>query len=214
MPIDRFNPYLCQLCTKELPQYHRSLCPRCGKPQSLFSQHCLGCQQLKPHWHRLVIARPYTLEIRYLIQQFKFANQPQIGLLLAQLLGRHLNDSINTIDLPECLVCMPLHTKRLRERGYNQAFIIAKALAKQLNIPLLPAAEFVRIRHTQAQSQQNKITRKTNVLGAFKLNKPIVYKHVALIDDVVTTGQTANQASLTLLNGGVKRVDVWCIARA
>lgn len=157
---------------------------------------------------------PYTLEARYLIQQFKFANQPQIGTLLAQLFSQHIHNSTSKISLPECLVCMPLHQKRLRERGYNQAFIIAKTLAKQLNIPLLPVTHFIRTRHTQAQSQQNKISRKSNVKGAFKVTKSLPYKHVALIDDVLTTGQTANQASLTLLNGGIKRVDVWCIARA
>jgi len=157
---------------------------------------------------------PYTLETRYLIQQLKFANQPQIGKLLAQLFIAKLKRSETIFTRPECLISVPLHKKRLRERGYNQALIIAKELSKQLDIPLLTASDFIRTRHTPAQSQQDKISRKTNVQGAFELTKSLNYQHVALVDDVLTTGQTVQQASLALLNGGIERVDVWCIARA
>lgn len=214
MPIDQFEPYLCSLCIAELPQHKRALCPHCGKAKSKFNQHCLGCMQVKPCWYALEVGMPYTLEVKYLIQQLKFANQPQVGVLLGQIFSTYLINKVNKIVMPDCLISMPLHRKRLRERGYNQAQLIAQELAIRLNIPLLPADDFIRTRYTQPQSQQDKATRKTNVQGAFRATRVLNYKHVALIDDVLTTGQTAEEASLALLNNGIKRVDVWCIARA
>jgi ComF family protein len=108
-----------------------------------------------------------------------------------------------------------LHKDRQRKRGYNQAAEIALPISKALKIPLdLKSCQ--RARYTEAQAKLNKNSRTRNLTTAFVVNKASLrgYKHVALVDDVVTTGSTIRAVSCVLLAAGVESIDVWCVCRA
>jgi predicted amidophosphoribosyltransferase len=102
----------------------------------------------------------------------------------------------------------------LRRRGYDQALELAKALARETRLPLLPA-RLRRVRRTQAQTELGAAARRRNVAGAFALAPgPPLPAHVALVDDVLTTGATAGECAHLLLDAGVERVDLWTVASA
>jgi Predicted amidophosphoribosyltransferases len=114
--------------------------------------------------------------------------------------------------LPEAIVPVPLHISRLRERGFNQAHELARPLARHLGIPLRPGW-LERTRRTDAQSDLDAEGRAGNVRGAFVARVPSGIRHVAVVDDVMTTGATLAACTLALKRGGVERVDVWALAR-
>ncbi|MGB2788995.1 MAG: ComF family protein, partial [Dokdonella sp.] len=115
---------------------------------------------------------------------------------------------------PAALLCVPLHESRLRERGYNQALELAKPLARALHWPRHPHA-LRRIRSTQAQSGLDARARRRNLRGAFEVDPAqTLPTHVALLDDVMTTGSTLRECARVLRKAGVQRVDVWALARA
>lgn len=116
--------------------------------------------------------------------------------------------------LPQYLLCVPLHGERLRERGFNQALELARPLARALAIPL-DVHSLVRTRPTQAQTGLDAAARRQNLRKAFEFrpgNSPA--RHVALLDDVMTTGSTLRECARVLRRGGIERVDVWALARA
>lgn len=214
MPIDNQQPFLCLLCQQELPYLPRYHCPRCAQPHTQSAQ-CHDCHAQAPPWQQLISSMSYSLECQYLIKQYKFSQQPQLHLLFSQLLTRAIANKVIQANyhLPEALIATPLHKKRLAKRGYNQAQLVAEDLAKQLNIGLIDAKQFIRIRHTRAQAQQTAAERHDNMHSAFQVCDAINAKHVAIIDDVVTTGETMKAACQTLFNAGIERIDIWCIAR-
>ena len=117
-------------------------------------------------------------------------------------------------ELPAAIVPVPLHTSRLRRRGYNQALELAKPLARHLHLPLLTGA-LARTRATGAQTDLSAIQRRRNVRGAFAAHFPDAPPaHVAVLDDVFTTGATLGECARVLKRAGVARVDVWALARA
>ena len=151
----------------------------------------------------------YQPPVDRLITQLKFRLDPVPARVLAMLFARELQD-----DRPQCIVPMPLHPLRLRERGFNQCAEIARHLEPRVQVPLAPRL-LVRLRHTQAQSELTAAQRRVNVLGAFGVHRqqPLP-KHVALLDDVMTTGSTLAAAAQALKAAGVQRVDAWVAARA
>ncbi|WP_232784271.1 ComF family protein [Moritella sp. Urea-trap-13] len=216
MPIDNPQPFLCLLCQQELPYLPYSYCPRCGLPQGQNQQlQCSECNEQAPPWQQLITCMSYTLECQYLIKQYKFSQQPQLHLLFSQLLSRSIANKVIQADyhLPDALIAIPLHKKRLAKRGYNQAQLVAKDLAAQLQIPLIAENKFIRTKNTKAQAQQTAVERRANMHNVFQVIEPITAKHIAVIDDVVTTGETIKAACQTLFTAGVERIDIWCIAR-
>lgn len=116
---------------------------------------------------------------------------------------------------PEIMLPVPLHNKRLRERGYDQALLISKALKKQLHGTHMEINDQLIKRTVNSVPQQSldSTARQKNIRNAFTLRGKPEWEHVALIDDVVTTGATVNEITGILKGNGVKRVDIWCIAR-
>ncbi len=114
---------------------------------------------------------------------------------------------------PDCIVPVPLHPLRLRERGFNQALELARAPACHFRIPLV-ATGLRRVRHTAPQTQLDARSRQTNPLGAFVLGRPVRGPRVALVDDVMTTGSTVAECARVLRAGGATEIEVWAIGRA
>jgi len=203
---------LCVGCLNDLPR-NLSCCYRCGEHFETaidIPQLCGRCLKQSPSFDETYAPFLYQSQMSYLIAQLKFANDYKNARLLASLLAAHIADSA---ELPDCLLPVPLHPKRYRERGFNQSIEIARHLSRQLHIPL-DLDSCIRSRDTVHQTGLPAKQRRKNMRQAFKLVKPLAYRHVAIIDDVMTTGATASTLAAALKQGGVNRVDVWVCARA
>ncbi len=141
-----------------------------------------------------------------LIHDLKYHQRALNGRLLGQLLARQLAP-----PYPEAILPVPLHWWRQLRRGYNQATEIARGLQDVLNIPVDTDA-LRRLRATASQTQLNRRQRKRNLHGAFAA-RPMAYHHVALLDDVITTGTTMTELTRLLHRQGVSRVEVWAACR-
>lgn len=162
--------------------------------------------------HSLAAFR-YLDPINTLIQQLKF----QKSLTIAPTLGHLLHIRIKQAGVldSECILPVPLHPRRLRQRGFNQSMEVARIVAAGTNIPLRPFW-VRRNRDTPAQSGMHNVqARHRNVRGAFSASVRLArYRRVTIVDDVVTTGATAAELARTILAQGVESVDLWCVARA
>ncbi|WP_020584234.1 ComF family protein [Endozoicomonas elysicola] len=136
--------------------------------------------------------------------------RPMASSLAEVLMDYYLDD-----QWPEIMLPVPLHRKRLRERGYDQTLLLTKALKKLLNTQDLNIDQQLikRIIHSAPQQSLDANARQKNIRNAFILNRKPEWKHVALVDDVVTTGATVSEITRLLKKGGVERVDIWSIAR-
>lgn len=203
---------LCRHCLSELPRLTSS-CARCSEPLSgtLATESLCGrCQVNPPAYNRCLSMLNYQPPVDQLIQSVKFRGRLESAHLLGHLMGRWLSQIIDI--KPDLLIPVPLHNQRLRERGFNQATEIARPIARQLGC-YLDVNSCRRTKTTAPQSELSKKDRMKNVKGAFEVLKP-VSGHVAIIDDVMTTGSTAHEFATTLLKAGADSVDVWVCARA
>jgi len=146
---------------------------------------------------------------RDLLIQLKFSESLHLANSLVSSVIHHFQADKPS---PEVLLPVPLHRKRLLDRGYNQAFEIARILSHWLDIPVDTSALY-RIRDTESQSGLSAYKREKNILKAFAYETSTLYTHVAVVDDIVTTGSTANEITKTLHRGGVEFVEIWGLAR-
>ena len=201
---------LCPACAEALP-YNRPACPRCALPLPYPTDlPCGNCQRHPPAFDRSLALFRYEEPVRHLIHALKF----QARHACARLLGDMLADALSQIeDLPELIIPVPLHPSRYRERGYNQTLEIARTLTRRLGIPL-DYQSCIRSIATQPQTELTGKERRRNVSKAFALAKPVHAVHVAILDDVVTTGATVNALAKVLRGAGVRQIDVWACSRA
>lgn len=197
---------VCPACHDELPR-PASACPVCAAPGS--GEVCGQCLQHPPHFSRSVAALDYGFPVDKLIQAYKYHQQ----LALARLFGTLLSEAVRHQARPDHLLPMPLHPARLRERGFNQAHEIAKRIGKTLNLPATPGLAR-RVVNTASQATLDWDARKKNMQGAFACDKPLAGQHIALVDDVMTSGATLNELSKTLKRAGAGEISVWVVARA
>jgi len=200
---------LCAHCHRDLPWNH-SACARCGLPLPRPAPRCGRCLATRPlHAATRAVFR-YEAPLDRLLPRLKFHGDLAAGRLVAQLLAEGLAGA----PQPAALLPIPLHRGRLRQRGYDQVLELARPLARSLALPLL-SDRLLRRRPTAPQSELDARARKRNVRGAFALAPgPSLPAHVAVFDDVMTTGATLAEATRLLRRGGVTRVDLWVAARA
>ena len=203
---------LCGFCQHQLP-LNQSACASCALPLPQDASPgaiCGRCQKKPPAFDTSLSLFRYEQPAVWLIQQLKFNDR----LAHARLLGSLLAQEVQHCDgLPQCIIPVPLFSRRLRKRGFNQSVELAKPVAHKTGLPL-ELSLVKRIRPTESQTGLDARQRKKNIKGAFTIIKKNPYKHVAVIDDVVTTGSTINELARVLKRAGVRRVDVWSIARA
>ena len=198
---------LCAECRHALP-WNRNACLRCAIPLPT-SGVCGECLQQPPPLTETHAAFVYGFPLDRLVPRLKFHHDLAAGRLLSELMA----EAFAGLPQPQALVPVPLHATRLRQRGYDQALELAKPLAQTLGIPLRAEA-LQRKRATAAQSELHADARQRNLRDAFALPPGhALPQHVALIDDVMTTGATLQAAARTLLRAGVLRVDAWVCAR-
>jgi ComF family protein len=152
----------------------------------------------------------YLEPVRYLIRSLKFHANHACARLLALLMVEHLR-SVHA-ELPELIIPVPLHPNRLKQRGFNQSIELARPVSKTFGIPM-PLNLCVRRRDTAPQYGLLSTQRQKNIKNAFEATAPIEKKHVAIFDDVITTGCTVNEMARTLRHSGAEVIDVWSIAR-
>ena len=152
----------------------------------------------------------YAYPIDHFIRAIKFRGERVFARVLGELLARELR--VRRWELPDCIVPMPLHSARLRERGFNQALEIARFAAASLGARV-DSQSLVRTVATREQSGLSLEARRNNVRGAFDVVRPLPPGRIALLDDVVTTGSTAMAAIDALKSGGAQCIELWAIAR-
>lgn len=205
---------LCDACDAALPRIH-SACETCGIPlrDAPAIRRCDACRHAPPPLARVVAPFLYGPPLDRWLPRFKFHRDLAAGRLLAQL----MLEACARAPRPDALVPVPLHRSRLRSRGYDQALELARPLARALALPLRTDL-LSRARATSAQSSLHATERHRNLRGAFAVSVPgtgdrTLPRHVALVDDVMTTGATLHAAARALLASGVARVDAWTCAR-
>lgn len=169
---------------------------------------CGQCIKKPPYFDSVISYYRFEEPLRTLLHDFKYKKALYLRSFLAQLM---INAFQSKIFKPDCLVPIPLHPQRLRERGFNQAAELAKLLAKQLNFPCNTRL-CQKIINTPPQVGLNHKQRRKNLRHSFTV-RANNYQHIILIDDLLTTGSTANEVARILKQQGVKRVDLWCCAR-
>jgi ComF family protein len=203
---------LCCDCHHDLSR-NAVHCPRCASPMEADTPpDCLCGQCIKrlPAFDNVHAPFLFHDAMRYLIHGLKFQRRFENARLLGALFAETIDA---TTPLPDLLLPVPLHPVRYRERGFNQAIEIAKNVAKPLRIPLqLNVCE--RSRDTPHQTGLTAKQRRKNLHNAFVLRHPLAVKHVAIIDDVMTSGTTAHEMAKALRKGGATRIEVWTCARA
>jgi len=196
---------LCAGCEMDLP-WLGPACARCALPIDRGAV-CGACSIHRAKFDAARACFAYRFPLDRLVQRFKFAGDLATGRWLGERLAASLRgESADVIVVP------PLGRSRLRERGFNQALELAKAVSRALHVPYA-ARGLVRVREGEAQSGLSRSERARNLRGAFRCDAPVQGKHVALVDDVLTTGATAEEIARVLKAAGAARVSVWSLAR-
>src|SRR5450432_1576832 len=185
------SEYLCESCRSRAPRITSPFCAKCSEPFSgAITQvfHCANCEHRILHFDSAVAAYRSRGLVRKLVHEFKYGHQRHLRHPLAEWLGETMNDSRLRGRRFDLIVPVPLHPARERERGFNQATLLAELLARQVAVPLRAVLE--RIRYTTTQTAYDRAERMENLRDAFRLRKNMNVRelHVLLIDDVLNTG--------------------------
>jgi ComF family protein len=202
------NDECCEQCAEELPL-------ALGSTSVLHSKRCGRCISNPPAFQRTFFAYDYNVSVAELIQRFKFGEMLILSKLLADMISQRIKKC--EYSRPDALIPVPLHPVRLKQRGFNQSLELARAVGKALNIPVYHTL-LIRTRNTPKQSGLDRKTRENNIKGAFRLQTnedmiDLAGKHLAIIDDVITTGSTAQEVAKVLKCSGVDTISVIAIAK-
>lgn len=197
----------CAPCQADLPYLDAGHCPVCALP-SAQGEVCGQCLKKPPPFSQTTAVFGYHYPINKLIQMMKYGEQ----LPLAHAFSLQLARKIDLNALPDYVIAMPLHPTRLRERGFNQSLLIAQTVAHQHRLKLLPHA-CQRIRATEPQTSLPKDQRAKNMRGAFQCSVDLTGKHIALVDDVLTTGASLSALAAAVQACGAAKIENWVVAR-
>lgn len=202
---------ICLPCQQTLPRSLQN-CVRCGipLPTSSLEALCGQCLQHPPPFERVLSPFRYESPMDHLVQQLKYSGRLEMARLLGHLMAQWLAPRLDA--LPDVIIPVPLHPRRLRERGFNQAQEMARPIARQLGLPI-DTKTCRRTRFTTPQFGLSAKERAKNVKNAFQIEGAAA-RHVALVDDVMTTGQTVRELAKVLRKAGAEEIEVWVCARA
>ncbi|WP_439294840.1 amidophosphoribosyltransferase [Lonepinella sp. BR2882] len=206
---------LCSRCNAEI--YRFAYCGCCGAELTRDELRCGRCLQQEPAWQQMVIIGRYSEPLSTLIHRFKFQGQFWLDRSLARLLYLAVRNARRThaLSLPDVILPVPLHHFRHWQRGYNQTALLAKWLARWLNIPVREDL-LLRTKNTHSQRGLTAKARRNNLKNAFMVQnklKQCNYRSVCILDDVITTGSTMNEIAKQLRKMGVQHIQVWGLAR-
>lgn len=205
----REGAFICNSCLLLLPRLEFPICPKCGQPapEGVLCRNC-------SHWQADIdgIRSPFRFEgvIREAVHQLKYRNLRAIAGPMAMFLSDYLRDN----PVPgEVLIAVPLHARRLRERGYNQSVLLAYELSRLVHLPV-DEESLVRVKYTLPQARTTSVAeRRRNITGVFECqDKEVRGKKTILIDDVATSGATLNECATALKLAGA--LSVWGLTLA
>ncbi|KPJ58015.1 MAG: hypothetical protein AMJ42_04085 [Deltaproteobacteria bacterium DG_8] len=207
---------ICPHCLSQIKYIGSPLCSKCGKPfySELPADHLCGdCLTKKRYFNRARAVGYYDGILRKAIHLLKYKLNNNLAFPLGNLMVNRMQSFLSGAPY-QLIIPVPLHPKRLRERGFNQALSLARFISKKYNIPL-DVYTLARRRQTKPQVGLSKQERKDNVRGAFLLLKSdkVIDKDILLVDDVYTSGNTVEECSKVLMKAGADRVDVLTLAR-
>ena len=207
---------LCAGCDARLPRLGMDTCPRCQRPGSRYAP-CAGCAASPSPLAACRAAALYAGDVESWIRRFKYPRRGWRGLDPAPIgvVRRLVLEAAGAAPgpPPERIVPVPLHPRRLRERGFNPAALLARCVAREQRCRFDPAL-LLRVRDTPSQTGLDRRARRANVRGAFRVRDGARAPRVVwLVDDVVTTGSTLAEAARALRRAGVREVVAICIAR-
>lgn len=215
-PID--HEHLCEDCGRELLMLvSLPYCPRCGSTVGpnipIREDGCSGCPSTLPRFARVFRLGPYAGPLRGVIRELKYRRREEMRRRLGKLLGQAVAAAELEPSL-DMVMPVPMHWRRRLSRGYDHARVLGRAIAAELHLPV--GDELIRVRHTPPQIHLSRSRRIKNVRDAFQLNAAAAINgaHVLLVDDVSTTGATANEAARTLLAGGASKVTLAVVAKS
>ena len=212
----------CGNCEGELKTVSPPVCFRCGRPVlNADAELCGNCRNRNFHFKKNYVVYPYEGEVRRLIADFKYREKKYIGEFFARETIKKFGEVLREKQF-DAVIPIPIHKKRMKKRGYNQAEVYAGFIADEIGSPLNPYI-LVRSKETKAQKNLDTAGRMANLYDAFtadraeieragKKRKDMKLKRVLLADDIFTTGSTLECASLKLLESGIEEVYCLCIS--
>lgn len=209
------SPLICDACVKKLPR-HENICDKCGCEVSMLAVVCDRCQEhIKEgagwHFERARSAFSYENPVIELVLRLKYNAEGDVAKFVAPWIAKAVNEYDIKTDL---IIPVPLAPKRFKERGYNQSALIARELSKIIGVPVIDNFVF-RTKYTTAQKKMTLKERQENLHGAFEIRPPFATvkgKRVLLIDDVLTTGSTADECARTIKRAKPESVEVLTVA--
>jgi len=213
---------LCAACCAELPR-NRHPCPRCARPladAAAAAGPCGSCLRSPPAWRAACVPFVYAAPCDFLVARLKFNRELACARLLGELLADALLTTVAIGDSGgappaarlDAILPVPLHPRRLRERGFNQSGEIARTVAARLGLPVA-AALARRSRDNVPQRLLSRAARRHNMRGAFAAGDGVRGRRLAILDDVVTTGATAAALAAALRRAGALEIELWALAR-
>ena len=204
-------PYICANCWQDVQFLEPPWCDICGTPG--VDGLCDACAISPPRYGKLRTIALYQTTLQQAIHLFKFQKKKAFARHLIQLMNAHIPSDCS-IAAYDFVLPIPIHKKRLRERGFNQATLLADGIAKVEGVPVLTDV-LVRKRHTVAQSSLDSAARQQNIVGAFEVRNPNIIsgKQLLVVDDVFTTGATIGEAVSELWTADPAEIDVLTLAR-
>ena len=211
------SQYLCPECRDRAPRIVAPFCAKCSEPfPGAITQtfRCANCEHRVLHFDCAVAAYRSRGVVRRLVHQFKYSGQRYLRFPIGEWLSQTMRDSRLEGRHLDVIIPVPLHPARKRERGFNQAALLAERLGDSTGLRLYPALE--RIRYTTTQTLHDRAERMENLRGAFRLrkNRDVRDLRVLLIDDVLTTGSTLSECARVLKAAGAVSVHAATAARA
>lgn len=205
--IHKGNFPICDDCTNLLTPL-TTPCKYCGLPLENSTYRICGlCTKDKPNFDKVIANFLYTPLLRSLVHEYKYKG----GIYLKNYLTHLMLKGTEPISPRAIIVPIPMHKKRLQKRGYNHAEILAFNIAKILKVKYSSKIA-IKTQNTRPQAELDARSRKANLKGSFQVSDASK-QHIILIDDVITTGSTANTLAYEFKNKGAYKVDVWCIGR-
>jgi len=207
---------LCENCRRQIDLLGPAVCSRCGNEIGPYAEEgaCPRCSGRPLHFRAARSIAKYDEPLREVIHRYKFGHKE----FLAGFLTRLVLDNIGRVDLDigryDCIIPVPLHWRRKRERGFDQILPVTKALSRRFGVPLVTGV-LVRHRYTTSQVRLSRTKRLENLKNAFSVRNQVRIegKEVLIVDDIITTGATASECARTLKRAKAGGVDVLTIAR-
>lgn len=209
--LSESEQFICSICFNSL-RFLEDICPICGAPET--TENCNVCKTNEFLFDKARSVFMFNKIVQNIIHEFKYNEMTRIAKFMGALSQEYL-ERFQPFDHIDYIVPVPLHKVKKRSRGFNQAEYIAREISKNMNSKYLPML-IKRKRFTETQTKLNKEQRKKNVSLAFKINLKyeIKGKNILLVDDVFTTGATANSIAAALKEKQVNKVFVFTIGRA